>query len=304
MRWRRSFTAVPALLLALTACSGTTRPASTVDSYPAPGPSATAGPSGEAASTPSPPALGPTLRATPSPSVVARSTGAAPGSDGPIASEDFNGTHLDLSRWRVYNALATNGVSRWTPDMVRVANGELQIIGTGRDPSGRGNVSGGLCWCVGNAGRTYGRWEVRARFDAGTGFGQAILLWPVSERWPEDGEIDIVETPGGAKDTAEATVHWGTSADHREDNGSLAGDYTGWHVYTVDWRPTSVRVFVDGRVLYDSTRGDGPPVIPHTPMNLALQQEPGPFGSNWVPAPTSGTPAQVVMHIDWIRLYS
>ena len=38
-------------------------------------------------------------------------------------------------------------------------------------------------------------------------------------------------------------------------------------------------------------------------MSLALQQEPGPFGTNWVPAPTSATPAKVTMHIDWIKLY-
>jgi beta-glucanase (GH16 family) len=225
------------------------------------------------------------------------------GSGALIDFDDFNGSQLDPARWGVYNGFATNGTSRWSPDMVRVADGELQIIGTGRDPTGAANVSGGLCWCRGNGVQTYGRWQVRARFDAGTGFGQAMLLWPQSERWPEDGEIDFVETPTGTKQTAVATVHWGSTADHRQDSDRLAGDFTQWHVYTVEWRPGSVKVTMDSSVLYDSTLSANPPDIPRTAMYLALQQEPGPFGQNWVPAPTAATPAQVVMHVDWVKLY-
>jgi len=228
---------------------------------------------------------------------------APPAATEPVAVENFDGGQLDAGRWKVYDAAATNGVSRWSPDMVRVTGGELQITGVGRDPTGAGNVSGGLCWCRGGGAQTYGRWQVRARFERGIGYGQAILLWPTSERWPEDGEIDIVETPTAAKQTADGTVHWGSSARPEEDSGRIAGDFTAWHTYTVDWRPGSVKLSVDDRVLYDSSRGARPATIPSTPMSLALQQEPGPFGTNWVPAPTSATPARVIMHIDWIKLY-
>jgi hypothetical protein len=71
----------------------------------------------------------------------------------------------------------------------------------------------------------------------------------------------------------------------------------------VDWRPGSVKVYVDDTLLYDSGAADQPPDIPDTPMSLALQQEPGPFGTNWVPAPTATTPQPVVMHVDWVKIY-
>ncbi len=219
-----------------------------------------------------------------------------------IDEDDFNGSRLDPTRWRVYDAPSTNGVSSWTPDMVRVSGGELQIVGQGRDPSGRANVSGGLCWCSSKGFQTYGRWQIRARFDAGAGYGQAILLWPQSERWPDDGELDLVETPTASKRTAEGTVHWGVNGVDAADTADRAGDFTQWHVYTLDWRPTYVKLYIDNVLLLDTTRS-GRAVIPDTPMSLALQQEPGPFGDSWVPAPTPATPAQVVMHVDWVKLY-
>jgi hypothetical protein len=38
-------------------------------------------------------------------------------------------------------------------------------------------------------------------------------------------------------------------------------------------------------------------------MALALQQELRPFGQSWVPTPSTATPAEVVMHIDWVKVY-
>lgn len=35
----------------------------------------------------------------------------------------------------------------------------------------------------------YGTWEIRARVDKGTGYGPALLLWPKSGKWPDDGEM-------------------------------------------------------------------------------------------------------------------
>jgi endo-1,3-1,4-beta-glycanase ExoK len=252
---------------------------------------------------PTPTTVAPTTVAptTVAPTTVAPTTGAPTTASGTLI--DFDGSRLDPARWQVYDAFATNGTSRWSPDMVRVVDGELRITGIGRDPTGAANISGGVCWCRGTGVQTYGRWEVRARFEAGAGFGLAVLLWPQSERWPEDGEVDLVETPTGTKQTAEATVHWGTTAEPKQDSARLAGDFTQWHVYAVEWRAGGVKVTVDSAVLYDSTGSARPPDTPRTPMGLALQQEPGPFGQNWVPAPTPATPAQVVMHVDWVKLY-
>jgi endo-1,3-1,4-beta-glycanase ExoK len=304
-----------AALIGLTGCGPTrlgaspTATDSTAAGTTGPGSTTEPGDPDVASTTTGPPTTGPAAVSGPAKPFTQASARPAyveptPAGSGVLIDQDnFDGTRLDPARWQIYNADATNGISRWTPDMVRVTGGELQITGTGRNPTGAGNVSGGVAWRYGQGEQTYGRWQVRARFDTGVGYGQAVLLWPKSENWPADGELDFVETPTATKRTANGTVHWGTSSAPQEDTKALAGDFSGWHIYTLDWQPSYVRMYVDNQLMYDSTKTDNPPVIPDTPMSLALQQEPGPFGDNWVPAPTSATPDQVVMHIDWVRLY-
>ena len=80
----------------------------------------------------------------------------------------------------------------------------------------------------------------------------------------------------------------------------VAGDFTAWHTYTVEWRQRWVRMYVDGKVFFDSTRQAG--VVPPTvPMHLYLQQLVGPGDD--VPAPDAHTPDAVTMHVDWVRVY-
>jgi len=53
----------------------------------------------------------------------------------------------------------------------------------------------------GNPGVPYGRYVVRFRSDAIAGYKTAWLLWPNSDNWPTDGEIDF---PEGNLDTRSA----------------------------------------------------------------------------------------------------
>jgi Glycosyl hydrolases family 16. len=145
-------------------------------------------------------------------------------------------------------------------------------------------------------------WQVRARFEAGLGYGQALILWPDSNHWPEDGELDFAEAPTAAKESVAFTVHWGDN--NRVDYARASGDFTQWHTYTVVWKADSVRMLIDDKTYYDSSTSSRNPQIPHSSMHLAIQQEPGPLDpSDWVPNPGPGTPDQVTMHIDWVRIY-
>src|SRR2546423_4650272 len=188
--------------------------------------------------------------ATPSPSRSAAPTPRPSASPGTLVdADDFTGAAIDRSKWEVYQAAASNRVSQWLTSMVTVTDGELRIAGHGNSPDGVGNVSGGVCWCRGLGNQTYGIWQVRARFEAGTGYGQAILLWPESNRWPQDGQLDFVWAPAGPKTTAIGTVHWG--ADNQQDARRSTGDFTAWHVLggvapdvreDVDRRPRVLRL--------------------------------------------------------------
>jgi endo-1,3-1,4-beta-glycanase ExoK len=229
---------------------------------------------------------------------------AAPSGRHLIAAEEFNGTSLDLTRWNPYNSKSTNGVSTWSASQLKVANGELEIIGQGKDPTGEDNRSGALCWCKGDGNRTYGLFGIRAKLDPGKGYAPAFLLWPESNVWPRDGETDIIETVHPQRAWDLASIHWGDPPNGDRESGKVFGDFSGWHVYWVDWRPDYVKIYVDRTLVYDSTKSKKQPVIPNKPMHMVMQQEPGPYAPKvWLPAPDQSTPDKVIVHVDWVRMY-
>jgi hypothetical protein len=229
--------------------------------------------------------------------VTAASTGNASSNPDLIAEDDFSGTAL-ASRWSVYESTAPNG-SAMSPDSVHVVDGELRIVGAGRNPTGKGNVTGGLCWCKAQGNRTYGKWELRARFEAAAGYGPVIGLWPQSEN-PKDGWITFADAQEASRHTLRGNV---SSAPGATGSGerSLSGDFTGWHTYTVVWRATYVKMYVDDKLFYDSTERGQQVAVPQVPLHLYLQQTAGPQDS--VGPADASTPAEVTMHIDWIKLY-
>ena len=130
--------------------------------------------------------------------------------------------------------------------------------------------------------RTYGRWEFRARTDKGRGFGSAILLWPESERFPEDGEIDIMEVPSETRDRAHFIVHFPGPGGSDKVYGSYAeDDFSEWHTFAVDWLPDRIVYYVDGVERFRVTDRN---IIPDKPMHLAMQFDQGPK-KDWIPAP-------------------
>ncbi|HKT06121.1 MAG TPA: glycoside hydrolase family 16 protein [Rugosimonospora sp.] len=215
---------------------------------------------------------------------------------GRVDWDDFTGP-LDTTRWSLYENANANG-SLWSHGAIQVTGGELQIVGTGKNPTGKGNVAGGLCWCGTNGDQLYGVWKIRARFDAGAGYSPVLGLWPRTNS-AADGYITAVLLPDAGRTLSYGGVVWGP--DSRNDVSDVTGTFTAWHVITIEWRATYVKLYLDGRVYYDSTRSKTAPQIPRVPMHLYVQVEPGP--KDGVPAPDASTPARVVTHIDWVKLY-
>lgn len=228
---------------------------------------------------------------SPSPSPSARPSAKASPSAAKAAStirDDFTAPTLDTAMWTIYG-------SPYSPDMVRVSGGELQILGVGQDPTGAANKSGGVCWCP-NSNHRYGIWQVRARFDAGAGYRPVIQLWPQSNNGPTDGAVDFASDGDAARTTLGVSVH--PAGGGAVVSGNVKGDYTAWHVYRVEWRATFVRMYVDGTTIFDSSTSTTPLTIPSTPMQLTLQEDKGP-GSG-IPTPNAQTPVPVILHVDWV----
>lgn len=206
-----------------------------------------------------------------------------------IAHDEFDGDALDEDKWSPYSGRTTDDVGRHDPDNLSVSDGTLKL-------RSRGNTSAGMAW---KEDQKYGRWEARVRSEAGNGYGPVMLLWPESEKWPEDGEIDIMEIPKGDRQKASFTVHWGE--DNKQDGRSVQADFTQWHTFAVEWTPEHVVGYLDG---VEFSRTDDPAANPPGPMHFAMQQDIGPYGDDWIPAPDASTPATCTFEVDWVRIYA
>ena len=166
---------------------------------------------------------------------------------------------------------------------------------------------------------TYGTASARIRLPAGAG------LWPAfwalgADRWPDTGEIDIMENVGDPS-WVNAALHGpgysGNTPLVRRRPFPAGQDSTGWHVYAVTWTPDVLRFAVDDEPYYEVTRAeverhgrwayDNPK---HLIVNLALGGG-YPQAVNKVTAPYPGLPQETVdlikagrvtMLVDWVKV--
>jgi beta-glucanase (GH16 family) len=206
-----------------------------------------------------------------------------------IAHDEFDGDSLDENLWKPYTGRTTDDVGQHDPRNLSVSDGTLKL-------TSRGDTSAGMEWLE---GQKYGRWEARVRSEKGNGYGPVLLLWPDSENWPEDGEIDILEIPKGDRARASFTVHYGE--DNEQAGSATEGDFTQWHNFAVEWTPDHITAYVDGQEYYTTTSSEA---NPPGSMHFVIQQDIGPYGDDWIPAPDADTPATCTFEVDWVRIYA
>lgn len=103
---------------------------------------------------------------------------------------------------------------------------------------------------------TYGTASTRMKMPAGAGLWPAF--WALGEgKWPDCGEIDVMETVGDSSWVSHALHGPGyfgnTPFAYRAffDKGT---DVTQWHIYAVDWTPNALTFKVDDKITYTVTR--------------------------------------------------
>jgi beta-glucanase (GH16 family) len=227
-------------------------------------------------------------RATLDPSTRSDTEAAMRGNWPLVANDEFDGTALNTGSWDPYSGETTGGVGQHDPGNLSVTDGTLKV-------TSHGYSSAGMAW---SDGQKYGRWEVRARAQRGTGYGAVILLWPDAEDWPEGGEINFMEIPNGQRNESHFVLHYGE--DNSQVGTTTPGDFTQWHNYAVEWAPDHVAGFIDGQEIF---RSSDPNAIPPRPMHLAIQQDIGPYGKDWIPPLDHTTPDRVQLEVDWVRIY-
>ncbi|MFC6883760.1 glycoside hydrolase family 16 protein [Actinomadura yumaensis] len=208
----------------------------------------------------------------------------------PVVSEDFDGTEVDTSKWLVYDSPAAK-VNPRTAKATTVKDGMLHLTGGLYDGK---DLSGGI---ASHLNQRYGRWEVRMRADAGTGYSAVALLWPEHFGRPEKAEINFAEVIDPTRKSTGLFVHQGEN--DAQAQRTVKVDFTRWHTVALDWRPEKLVFWIDGRKVWTYT---GPLLPKQTKMGLALQNDQVcDRGKGF--CRTRDTPKWVTMNVDWVRVY-
>ncbi|QXE34500.1 discoidin domain-containing protein [Streptomyces sp. GMY02] len=253
--------------------------------------------------------------------------------------DDFTGSGLDRSKWRVVRTGtemgSVNGEAQAyvdSPDNIRTENGALILESkyckgcTTVPGGGRYDFTSGRIDTNTKFDFTYGKVSGRMRLPVGDGFWPAFWLLGSdvdnpSVSWPGSGETDIMENIGYGDWTSTALHGPGYSADGNigkqqyYPNGGRADQ---WHTYAVEWLPEGMRFTVDDRVVQETSRQKlestrGKWVFDHNQyviLNLALGGA-YPAGWNKVTQPYWGLPQSSVdriaqggirAEVDWVRV--
>jgi len=249
-----------------------------------------------------------------------------------LFADEFSGSALDRKNWNVIvtGRTVNNEQQAYvdSPDVLTVVDGALVIRPRYRQgfktPEGRGfDFISGRIDSRAKVTFTYGTAAARMKLPAGAGLWPAF--WALGDgRWPDIGEIDIMENVGDPAWTSVALHGPGYSGDTPlvmrspfAGPGAGRNDATDWHVYAVDWTPDSVVFKRDDREVYRVTRAmveahgrwafDNPKYLI---LNLALGGN-YPAGVNGTTAPYRGLPEATVQAIqkdepkvlvDWVRV--
>jgi hypothetical protein len=144
----------------------------------------------------------------------------------------------------------------------------------------------------GALGQRYGRYAVRFRADSLHGYKVAWLLWPDSETWPRDGEIDFPEA--NLDGPIEAYLHRQDAMAGNDTAGFSSGvPLSGaWHTAVIEWSSERVVFILDGKVIGASMER-----IPNTPMHWVLETTTTLDGYE----PADATAGHV--QIDWVAVW-
>jgi beta-glucanase (GH16 family) len=184
-------------------------------------------------------------------------------------------------------------------DNAVVSNGTLKITLKKESYSGSNYTSARLT-SNNKFSFKYGKLEIRAKLPSGGGTWPAI--WTLgsdfaTNSWPACGEMDIMEHKGNDLNRIYGTMHYPGHSGGNGDGAStvISNASTEFHVYTLEWSATAIKISVDGNVFKTMANNISIPFNHNffIILNVAMG---GTFGGAVDPAFTSS-----VMEIDYVR---
>lgn len=241
-----------------------------------------------------------------------------------VFEDEFEGTALNTGLWQpVTGNGAEFGIPGWGNNELQyytsqtsnvfVADGLLNIIARRQNFQGFQYTSARLR-TINNLDFKYGRVEARMKLPSTTGIWPAFWMLPTSSPyggWAAGGEIDIMESVNIA-DRIHGTIHFGGVWPNNTSAGGQFAPGTdfsqGFHTYTVEWEPDTIRWFVDGTLFRSLSRSnwwsDNAPGNDRAPfdsafhilLNIAV-------GGNFPGNPNGSSVFPQQMQVDWVRVF-
>ena len=207
----------------------------------------------------------------------------------PVGGDEFDGKAVDESKWTRYGDYpGHDGNGMRLKEKDTVGGGHLTVSG---DKDGN---TGGVAW---KKGQTHGRWEARMRVQQKDGGGNpyhpVLILWPDSDKWPDDGELDYAESDAGST-KMQAFLHYGNGSENGGQDPYTYDqklDTSKWHNYAVEWTGDHIAGYIDGKEWFKDTN---PKAQPPGPMHQTIQLD------DFFP---EGNLNPATMDVDWVRMY-
>jgi licheninase len=182
----------------------------------------------------------------------------------PDFADEFDQPRIDRAKWRfdtLRNAAGWyNNEKQYyadgRTDNARIVDGALVIEARRQkvtkrkfpDAGGQDYTSAKL---VSRKRLGYGFYEVRAKLPCGRGIWPAIWLLAPDGKWPDNGEIDIMEMVGWDPHVIHATLHSGAynhaKGTQRGGSKRVPTSCSHYHRYQLEWRPDAITIGVDDR---------------------------------------------------------
>lgn len=240
-----------------------------------------------------------------------------------VWADEFNlprGSPVDRSKWNI----ETGGWGWGNSELQYYTESTLNLVHDGRNlviAALEQRLPGLRCWygpCRYTSGRIntkgkfeqrYGRIEARIKLPRGQGLWAAFWMLgsnfgPV--RWPNCGEIDIMEHIGREPRTVHGTIHGpgysggeGITRSYR-----ISTDFAdAFHVFALEWEPGMLRWYVDGVLYQTLTPADLPEDtrwVFDQPFFIILNLA---VGGGWPGPPDATTRFPQRMLVDYVRVY-
>ena len=226
-----------------------------------------------------------------------------------IWKDDFKGNRINGKYW----SKIPRGGSEWSvhlsdhPSLYEVSKGKLTLHGVQNNgilPNDTADYLTAGIYTRDKFTIGYGKVEVRAKLEGAQSAWPAIWMLPQGGRWPDDGEIDLMERLH-KHDYIHQTVHSNYTEVEKEIKNPPYGatpkcNPDKFNVYAVEILPDSLVFSINGKPTFSYPNIGKPGQYPFgTPYFLLIDMQ---IGATWMEAPDPND-YPIKMTVEWVKVY-